>query len=49
MLKVFPGGLEGDRESGPYFLKWQDNERQETQAPMWKLMGVLEPFHVRAG
>lgn len=48
-LKVFSSGLEGGRESGPYFLKWQDYEQQETQVPVWKLMGVLEPFHVWAG
>lgn len=26
-----------------------DNEEQETQAPVWKRMGVPEPLHVRAG
>lgn len=32
-----------------YEMATNDNEEQETQAPIQKQMGVLEPLHVRAG
>ena len=47
--KTFSNGLGWDRESGPYFRKWQDKERQEADPPIWKLRRVLELLHVRAG
>ena len=48
-LKAFSSGLGWRKESGSFFVEWQDNEQQATQAPIWKLIRVLEWLHVRVG